>query len=75
MDPDQTARMRMLVLIHAGCKPIMLVLSWRGLNYITVTGNISDAVAEMAKELKDIEEKSAEFVVNVAQKMKELGVL
>jgi hypothetical protein len=29
----------------------------------------------MAKELKDIEEKSAEFVVNVAQKMKELGVL
>ncbi|XP_060572859.1 universal stress protein YxiE-like [Ruditapes philippinarum] len=39
-----------------------------------ITGNISDAVAEMAKELKDIEEKSAEFVVNVAQKMKELGV-
>jgi hypothetical protein len=30
MDPDQTARMRRLVWIHAGCKPIMLVLSWRG---------------------------------------------
>jgi hypothetical protein len=32
MDPDQTARMRRLVLIHAGRKPIMLVLSWRGSN-------------------------------------------
>jgi hypothetical protein len=30
MDPDQTARMRMLVWIHAGRKRIMLVLSWRG---------------------------------------------
>jgi hypothetical protein len=30
MDPDQTARMRRLVWIHAGRKPIMLVLSWRG---------------------------------------------
>jgi hypothetical protein len=30
MDPDQTARMRMLVWIHAGGKPILLVLSWRG---------------------------------------------
>jgi hypothetical protein len=27
MDPDQTARMRRLVWIHAGRKPIMLVLS------------------------------------------------
>jgi hypothetical protein len=32
MDPDQTARMRRLVWIHAGRKPIMLVLSWRGSN-------------------------------------------
>jgi hypothetical protein len=31
-DPDQTARMRRLVWIHAGGKPIMLVLSWRGSN-------------------------------------------
>jgi hypothetical protein len=30
MDPDQTARMRRLVRIHAGRKPIMLFLSWRG---------------------------------------------
>jgi hypothetical protein len=30
MDPDQTAGMCMLVLIHAGRKPTMLVLSWRG---------------------------------------------
>jgi hypothetical protein len=30
MDPDQTARMRRLVWIHAGRKRIMLVLSWRG---------------------------------------------
>jgi hypothetical protein len=30
MDPDQTARMRRLVWIHAGRKPIMLVLSWHG---------------------------------------------
>jgi hypothetical protein len=27
MDPDQTARMRRLIWIHAGRKPIMLVLS------------------------------------------------
>jgi hypothetical protein len=27
MDPEQTARMRRLVWIHAGRKPIMLVLS------------------------------------------------
>jgi hypothetical protein len=33
MDPDQTARMRRLVWIHAGRKPIMLVLSWHGSNY------------------------------------------
>jgi hypothetical protein len=32
MDPDQTARMRRLLLVHAGRKPIMLVLSWRGSN-------------------------------------------
>jgi hypothetical protein len=30
MDPDQSARMPRLVLIHAGRKLIMLVLSWRG---------------------------------------------
>jgi hypothetical protein len=30
MDPDQTAQMRRLVWIHAGRRPIMLVLSWRG---------------------------------------------
>jgi hypothetical protein len=30
MDPDQIARMRRLVRVHAGRKPIMLVLSWRG---------------------------------------------
>jgi hypothetical protein len=36
MDPDQTARMRRLVWIHAGRKPIMLVLSWRG-SYIKWT--------------------------------------
>jgi hypothetical protein len=29
MDPDQTARMHRLVCIHAGHKPIMLVLPWR----------------------------------------------
>jgi hypothetical protein len=29
MDPDQTARMRRLVWIHAGRKRITLVLSWR----------------------------------------------
>jgi hypothetical protein len=28
MDPDQTVRMRRLVWIHAGRKPIMLVLSY-----------------------------------------------
>jgi hypothetical protein len=33
MDPDQTARMRRLVWIHAGRKPIMLVLSWHGSFY------------------------------------------
>jgi hypothetical protein len=32
MDPDHTARMRRLVWIHAGHKPIMMVLSWRGSN-------------------------------------------
>jgi hypothetical protein len=32
MDPDQTARMRRLVWIHAGCKRIMLVLSLHGSN-------------------------------------------
>jgi hypothetical protein len=40
MDPDQTVRMRRLVWIHAGRKPIMLVLSWRGsyvhYNYVHV---------------------------------------
>jgi hypothetical protein len=36
MDPDQTARMRRLVWIHAGRKPIMLVLSWRGSYSITI---------------------------------------
>jgi hypothetical protein len=30
MDPDQTARMRRLVWIHAGRKRITLVLSWHG---------------------------------------------
>jgi hypothetical protein len=30
MDPDQTARMRRLVWIHAGRKPIMLVLECHG---------------------------------------------
>jgi hypothetical protein len=30
MDPDQTARMRRLVWIHAGGKRFMLVLSWHG---------------------------------------------
>jgi hypothetical protein len=30
MGPDQTARMRRLVWMHAGRKPIMLFLSWRG---------------------------------------------
>jgi hypothetical protein len=30
MAPDQTVRLRRLDLIHAGHKPIMLVLSWRG---------------------------------------------
>jgi hypothetical protein len=29
MDPDQTAGMRRLVWIHAGRKPIKLILSWR----------------------------------------------
>jgi hypothetical protein len=32
MDPDQTAWRRRLVWIHAGCKHIMLVLSWCGSN-------------------------------------------
>jgi hypothetical protein len=35
MDPDQTVRMRRLVWIHAGRKPIMLVLSWHGSNIET----------------------------------------
>jgi hypothetical protein len=37
MDPNQTARMRRLVWIHAGRKPIMLVLSWRGsfINFVS----------------------------------------
>jgi hypothetical protein len=30
IDPDETARMRRLVWIHAGCKRTMLVLSWHG---------------------------------------------
>jgi hypothetical protein len=34
MDPDKTARMRMLVWINAGCKRTMLVLSWRGSNML-----------------------------------------
>jgi hypothetical protein len=38
MDLHQTARMRKLVWIHIGRKPIMLVLSWRG-SYI-VFGNL-----------------------------------
>jgi hypothetical protein len=37
MDPDQTARMRRLVWIHAGRKPIMLVLSWHGSNAFLTT--------------------------------------
>jgi hypothetical protein len=32
MGPNQTTRMRRLVWIHAGRKPNMLVLSWRGSN-------------------------------------------
>jgi hypothetical protein len=38
MDPDQTARMGRLVWIHAGCKPILLVMLWRGsyVNVITI---------------------------------------
>jgi hypothetical protein len=36
MDSDQTARMCRLVWIHAGRKPIMLVLSWRS-SYIVIT--------------------------------------
>jgi hypothetical protein len=35
MEPDQTALMHRLVLIHAGREPIMLVLSWRG-SYIVL---------------------------------------
>jgi hypothetical protein len=34
MDPDQTARMRRLVWIHAGRKRITLVLSSRGSTYV-----------------------------------------
>jgi hypothetical protein len=34
MDPDQTARLRRLVWIHAGRKCTMLVLSWRGSNFL-----------------------------------------
>jgi hypothetical protein len=34
MDPGQTARMRRVIWIHDGRKPIMLVLSWRGSNII-----------------------------------------
>ena len=34
MDPDQTARMRRLIWIHAGRKRTMSVLPWRG-SYIT----------------------------------------
>lgn len=44
------------------------------MSYFTANGNITDAVSEMARELKEIEEKSAEFVVNVRKTMKELGV-
>jgi hypothetical protein len=33
MDPDQTARMRRLVWIHAGSKPIMLVFIMTRLNF------------------------------------------
>jgi hypothetical protein len=36
MDPDQTMWMRRLVWIHAGRKPIMLVLSWHG-SYVIVS--------------------------------------
>jgi hypothetical protein len=32
MDPVQSVRIRRLVWIYAGGKPIMLVLSWRGSN-------------------------------------------
>jgi hypothetical protein len=32
MDPDQTARMRRLVWIHAGRNTIKFVLLWRGSN-------------------------------------------
>jgi hypothetical protein len=45
MDPDQTARVRKLVWIHAGRKPIMLVLSWRGSNNC-VTVSIDQAVTQ-----------------------------
>jgi hypothetical protein len=34
MDPDQTAQMHRLVWIHAGRKPIMLVLSWGDSNAV-----------------------------------------
>jgi hypothetical protein len=37
MDPDQTAWMRRLVWIHAGCKPIMLVLSWHSSFILSIT--------------------------------------
>ncbi|XP_045215414.1 universal stress protein YxiE-like [Mercenaria mercenaria] len=37
-------------------------------------GNISEAVAEMAKDLKEVEEKSADFVVKLTERMKQLGI-
>jgi hypothetical protein len=45
MDTDQTARMRRLVWIHAGRKPIMLVLSWRG-SLMSIRLNVWDQVSQ-----------------------------
>jgi hypothetical protein len=52
MDPDQTARMRRLVWIHAGRKPIMLVLSWHG-SYVSVILLQLNSIRQKLQKTKD----------------------
>jgi hypothetical protein len=57
MDPDQTARMCRLVWIHAGRKPIMLVLLCRGSN-----NNVEKSVDKCYFDKVYLHEKSIVFV-------------
>jgi hypothetical protein len=47
MDPDQAAWMRRLVWIHAGRKPIIMVLSWHGSNLVKFKFIVLDGYLEL----------------------------